>query len=123
MPIFGHKVLQLFLLLFLANGVQAAELLYFYDPNCGACKNFDQQVGRIYSRTDEAQQAPMRKINIAGLSSQEIESASGIALKAGVVGTPTFVLADGETEIDRFSGYSNDELYWMSLQRLLNMLK
>lgn len=101
---------------------QAAELLYFYDPDCGACQDFGRKVGTIYPKTEEAELAPMRKINIAALDQATIRQRAQAQLQGDIPGTPVFVLVDKGREIDRFSGFSSDELFWMSLQRLLNQL-
>lgn len=109
-------------LLALSTASLAAELLYFYNPDCGACREFDRKVGTIYPKTEEARLAPLRKINIAELDQTTIQNRAQAQLQGDIPVTPSFVLVDKGREIDRFSGFSNDELFWMSLQRLLNQL-
>lgn len=94
----------------------AAELLVIEDPRCGPCLLFDQQIGPLYSKTDEGRVAPLRRI------------AYGAAVPApyAFIGpartAPTFVLVDRGREVGRFEGYSGDELFWMNLTALMQKL-
>ncbi len=106
----------------LANADQAVELIYFYDPDCASCRKFDDEVGKIYSNTSEARIAPMRKFSVEGLDAEAIHQRLGeqTRLASDILGTPTFVMIQSGAEVDRISGYGNDELFWMGLQRMIN---
>jgi hypothetical protein len=100
------------------SGGAAAELVYVYSPTCGACKAFERDVGGIYDRTEEAERAPMVRIDIEAWPSHPLVECT----EGEVIGTPTFILVDQCRELDRISGYSSDELFWLGMQRMLNGL-
>ena len=99
-------------------GAGAAELLYFFSPACGYCRAFDQDVATIYPKTDAGRIAPLRRIEVDPDSFQPVDSS--VPFDPGTV--PTFILTDDGREIARLTGYSGDELFWMSMQRMLDML-
>ncbi len=106
------------LTLSISVGAGAAELLYFFSPTCGYCRAFDEEVAAIYPRTDAGTIAPLRRIEVDPDTFQPLEQ--GLPFEAGTV--PTFILVDEGREIARLSGYSGDELFWMSMQRMLDLL-
>jgi thiol-disulfide isomerase/thioredoxin len=118
MPISSRKWLAV-LLLVCSAGTHAAELLYFFAPSCGYCRAFDAEVAAIYPRTDAAVLAPMKRI--------EVDPDTSLPLRGKVVfevtSVPTFVLVEDSSEIARFEGYTSDELFWMSMERMLNLLE
>ena len=97
---------------------EAAELLYFFSPNCGYCQAFDEEVANIYPKTDVALIAPLIRVEVDPASFHPIDP--GVSFDPGTV--PTFILVAEGQEVARLSGYSGDELFWMSLQRMLNLL-
>jgi hypothetical protein len=90
-------------------------LLMFELPNCAACAAFEADVGGTYDQTDEASVAPLRRLPFGS-------DPPGIKLDGKVQVSPTFVLVRHGREVDRFVGYTRDEAFWMSLNRLLNQL-
>lgn len=92
------------------------ELLYFYSSDCGACQKFDAEVGSIYPKTAEARIIPLRKVRYDKGVGQRLR------LEKPIIGTPTFVLQKGKRELDRITGYSNDELFWLAMRRLANQI-
>lgn len=92
---------------------QAAELWMFTSAACGACQQFEREVGDRYHLTAEARRVPLHRIAL------DAPRPPPIADIADVRGTPTFVLMDGRTEIGRIAGYSSDELFWMRITALL----
>lgn len=100
---------------------QSAELLYFYDEFCGACQKFDEEVGGIYAKTQEANTLPIKKIEFSVWRKLQ-DAPYQQALSKRVVGTPTFVVIENGKELDRLVGYSNDELFWLSLAAMRNKL-
>jgi hypothetical protein len=101
-----------------ASGVRGAELLYFFSPSCGYCKAFDEEVALIYPRTDAGRVAPMKRVEVDPETFAPLDP--GLPYDPGTV--PTFVLVHDGREIARLNGYSGDELFWMSMQRMLNLL-
>jgi hypothetical protein len=93
-------------------------LVYIYSPTCGACQQFDREVAPIYPKTREAQLLPLRKIDLEAWRSGQTPF-TDCSLPA-VLGTPTFIHMRGCEEIDRVTGYSDQELFWLSLGRMVN---
>jgi hypothetical protein len=95
---------------------KAAELLVFELPKCAPCLRFEHDVGRIYNRTEEGRLAPLKRLAFGKPTpAYRFVSPTKVA--------PTFVLVDAGREIGRFEGYSNDELFWMSLSTRLRLLQ
>ena len=113
--------LSALVLSFTAATARAAELLYVYAPDCPACRKFDAEAGRIYPKTPEAQQMPMRRILLADWQAGRVADRACAA--APVVGTPTFLLLQDCTELERITGYSTDEGFWMGLSRMSRLLE
>jgi len=99
-----------------ASPLPAAELLMYTDPSCGPCRLFEHEVGGIYAKTAEHQRAPLRRIEIHAPPPDDLRAVEVPAV------APTFVLVDAGRELGRFSGYANDELFWLSLTALLEQL-
>lgn len=104
--------------LLMASVSEAAELLYFFSPDCGYCRAFDEEVAKVYPKTDVADIAPLIRVEVDPDSFRPIDP--GVPFDPGTV--PTFILVQEGQEVARLSGYSGDELFWMSLQRMLNLL-
>ncbi len=104
------------LLLAVMMPLGAAELLMYTDPSCGPCRLFEREVGGIYPKTAEHQRAPLRRVKIHAAQPDDLRS-----FEVPTV-APTFVLVDAGREIGRFSGYADDELFWLSLTTLLGQL-
>lgn len=96
----------------------AADLLYVYSKSCPSCLRFDRDVGEIYPRTQESSRAPMTKVTMDELADHPL----GACIGEEVFGTPTFIMLNQCTELDRIVGYSTDELFWLGLNRMLNQL-
>ena len=95
-------------------------LVYIYSPSCGACQQFDREVGPIYPKTTEAQTLPMQKIRYEAWRDGTAPFAH--CAVSQVLGTPTFIQMRGCEELDRVTGYSDQELFWLALSRMLNRL-
>lgn len=94
---------------------QAAELVMFESPGCHYCMMWKEELGPIYPKTTEGEQAPLRQIIIS-----KQKGMSG--LDAPVIHTPTFVLMNEGKEIGRIRGYAGDEFFWTMLDELLEKL-
>ena len=96
-------------------------LIYIYSPECDACRQFDREVGPIYSKTDESLTLPLERVLIDDWQAnrhQLIECAS-----AEVIGTPTFLQIRNCQELDRITGYSDAELFWLGHRRMINRIE
>ena len=95
-------------------------LIYIYSPECGACRQFDREVGSIYNKTAESLALPLERVLIDDWRAdrhQLVECAS-----AEVIGTPTFLQIRDCQELDRITGYSDAELFWLGHRRMMNRI-
>ena len=95
-------------------------LIYIYSPECGACRQFDREVGPIYNKTAESAALPLERVLIDDWQAdrhQLVECAS-----AEVIGTPTFLQVRDCQELDRITGYSDAELFWLGHRRMMNRI-
>ena len=95
-------------------------LIYIYSPECGVCRQFDREVGPIYDKTDESLALPLERVLINDWQAsrhQLVECAS-----ANVIGTPTFLQIRDCQELDRITGYSDAELFWLGHRRMMNRI-
>ena len=96
-------------------------LIYIYSPECGACRQFDREVGPIYEKTAESLALPLERVLIDEWQAdrhQLVECAS-----AEVIGTPTFLQIWKCQELDRITGYSDAELFWLGHRRMMNRVE
>ena len=96
-------------------------LIYIYSPECGACRQFDREVGPIYEKTAESLALPLERVLIDDWQAdrhQLVECAS-----AEVIGTPTFLQIRDCQELDRITGYSDAELFWLGHRRMMNRIE
>ena len=98
-------------------GVAAAEtglaLLMFDAPDCGYCRQWEDEVGVVYERTAEGRVAPLRRV----LHDQP--TPDDLVLSEDVVYTPTFVLVRGGHELGRITGYPGEIHFWGLLDVML----
>ena len=95
-------------------------LIYIYSPECGACRQFDREVGPIYEKTAESLALPLERVLIDEWQAdrhQLVECAS-----TEVIGTPTFLQIRNCQELDRITGYSDAELFWLGHRRMMNRI-
>jgi hypothetical protein len=93
--------------------VAETRLLMLDQPACEWCARWDAEVGAVYARTAEGEQAPLIRADIHGPLPE------GIALARGARFTPTFVLLENGIEVDRIEGYPGEEFFYGLLQRML----
>lgn len=108
-------------LLLVINVASADELLYIHSPDCGACQKWNRDVGAIYPKTTEANLLPLVKVTLEDW--QVGHHPFGECDIRPVFGTPTFIQLSQCKEVDRITGYSNDELFWLALNRMTNRVR
>ena len=64
-------------------------LIYVYSPECGACRQFDGEVGVIYPKTNESVALPMERVLIDDWQAKRHQLVG--CASAAVIGTPTFL--------------------------------
>ena len=96
-------------------------LIYIYSPECGACRQFDREVGPIYSKTDESLTLPLERVLIDDWQANRHQLVA--CTSAEVIGTPTFLQIRDCQELDRITGYSDAELFWLGHRRMMNRIE
>lgn len=95
-------------------------LLYIFQASCGACRQFDAEIAAIYPKTAESQHLPMTKISLEQWRAGDHPYRDCRANR--VVGTPTFIHLQACNEVDRITGYSSDELFWLAIARMKSQI-
>lgn len=96
---------------------RAAELVMFESSTCEWCEAWNNEIGVIYDKTEEAKLAPLRRVSIEDPRPQDLEQIRGIHY------TPTFVLISDGREIGRIQGYPGQDFFWGLLDVELGKLK
>ena len=84
----------------------AGELVYFGSSACSSCESWDEEIGDIYPKTDEAKTLPLRKVSIHDDVPEDLAFIKGIRY------TPTFVAVEDGKEVGRITGYPSEMLFW-----------
>ena len=99
---------------------EQAVLVYVHSPTCGACAQFDREVGAIYHKTEESARLPLLRISLEAWQDDQHDHSDCVAMP--VSSTPTFVQIQDCQEVDRVTGYSDEALFWLALRRMVNRL-
>lgn len=89
------------------------ELLVMEQIGCAYCEQWRAEIGESYSKSSEAQLAPLRYVNI----NQPIPADLNVK---GTAFTPSFVLAVDGVEVSRMEGYLNESFFWGYLDAMLD---
>jgi hypothetical protein len=108
-----NAFIALFMLVGASSAGQAAELVMFRQAMCEWCEVWDDEVGVVYNKTREGQQAPIRQIDI------HVERPANLKAIKPVIFTPTFVLFENDIEIGRIQGYPGEAFFWDLLSQML----
>ncbi|MCB1492489.1 MAG: transcriptional regulator [Rhodobiaceae bacterium] len=95
----------------------AAELLMLEQPGCIYCKQWNEEIGVAYPKTEEGQRAPLRRVDITKPWPKDLDWVMRERL------TPTFVLIDKGVEISRLRGYPGSHFFWPLLDDMLDDLQ
>lgn len=107
-----------FLLASLTTRADDNVLVYVYQADCGACIKFNQEVAGVYPKTREAAWLPMVKVSFEDWRAGNHPYRE--CATDEVFATPTFVHISACREVDRITGYSSDELFWLAVARMHN---
>lgn len=91
----------------------AAELVMVRQDGCHYCEQWEADVGSAYHKTDEAERAPLRRVDITALPDD-------VDFDGAPVFTPTFVLVEDGRELGRIEGYPGEHFFWPLLAQLLD---
>jgi thioredoxin-related protein len=107
---------SLFLLLavFIAGGgiwpAKAADslgqLVMITSSHCPWCEAFEDDVGKVYDRTEEALIYPLRRHNFYTAMPDDLVHLTPATM------TPTFIVVRDGAEVGRIIGYPGAELFW-----------
>ncbi len=101
-----------------ATSARAAELVVFHERGCPWCATWEQAIGAIYHKTDEARALPLRRVDIHGERPADLRD-----LKEPIQFAPTFVVVgDDGREVGRITGYPGEEFFWFLLGELRGKL-
>ncbi len=117
----GFNMRRVFFLLvvviFVPGSMNAANLIMFDSPVCEWCEIWEDEVGIVYHKTDEARVAPLRRISIHDPRADDFGNIRP------VIYTPTFVLMENDHEIGRITGYPGEAHFWSLLEVLIGMIE
>ena len=88
---------------------QGDQLLMITSSSCPWCEAFEEEVGRIYDRTEEAALLPLRRHDFFDSMPNELKQITPATM------TPTFIILRDGVEIGRIIGYPGAELFWWRL--------
>lgn len=103
-------------LLLTCFNAKAAELLVVESDDCPYCVRFHAEIGVAYPKTDEGKLAPLKILQLGEDMPDRYRD-----IKPATV-SPTFILVDNDSEIDRLVGYPGDEYFWFLLGQMLEKL-
>jgi hypothetical protein len=91
----------------------ALELLMFEQPGCIYCAQWNREIASKYPLTTEGKLVPLRRLDIHS------DVPAEIALRSRPVFTPTFVLLEDGSEVDRIEGYPGEDFFWSLLDAMI----
>ena len=95
---------------------RAAELVYFHSEACEVCEQWNEEVGLIYGKTDEAKRLTLRRQSVHD------DIPADLSFIKGVVFTPTFVVVEDGREVGRLVGYIRDYFFWEQVDGMIKRL-
>ena len=102
---------------FSEDALNGLVLLMIDDTACPYCELWHEEIGYIYTKTEEGKAAPLLRVHY-GESLPE-----GISLMNEPLVTPTFVILQDKIEKFRIEGYPGEEFFWSFLTEYLEKLK
>lgn len=120
--VFMKRILFTLALFFcLTTTAFATELLMFSMKSCGYCRNFLKEVAQDYNSNQEhARLLPLRIISMDRPKAPKwFDEAFNRQAIDGIVGTPTFIVWDGE-ERARLIGYNGKDKFYADISRFID---
>ena len=108
-----HVLVGGWLLIFLPSATLSAELILVEQGGCYSCVKFNQEQSDVFDLWF-AKELPLRRVDI---HNRWPYAGSGVRRP---MGTPTFILVEGETEIGRFAGYGSSEAFWKRFDAVMS---
>jgi len=86
------------------------------DTSCSYCDLWEEEIGFMYSKSQEGKLAPLIRYQYGEKLPQEIK------LLSEPVFTPTFILLEDNKEQFRIDGYPGEEFFWSFLSEYINKI-
>lgn len=96
-----------------AQAAGKLQLVMFDRVGCPWCAKWDAEVGKVYHKTWEGEQAPLRRIGM------HPPYPSDLSFITNIIYSPTFVLVRGRREIGRIVGYPGEAHFYVQLSQLI----
>ena len=107
-------VLIAIFLLSLKSSFAENKLVMITADYCFFCQIWEEEIGKIYPKTDISKSFPLERIE---LDENSISNGSG---NYETKITPTFVFFKENEEIGRIIGYSSAEMFWWQVDEILD---
>lgn len=113
-------ILTIALFFCLTSTAIATEMLMFSMKSCGYCRSFLKEVAQDYNKNPEyAKLLPLRIISMdRPVAPKWFDEAYNREAIDGIVGTPTFIIWDGE-ERARLIGYNGKDKFYEDIKRFI----
>tara|TARA_Y100000310_G_C20704023_1_gene833084 strand:+ start:22839 stop:23519 length:681 start_codon:yes stop_codon:yes gene_type:complete len=112
-------ILTIALFFCLTSTAIATEMLMFSMKSCGYCRAFLQEVAQEYNNSEQAKLLPLRIISMDNpVAPKWYDEAYERQAIDGIVGTPTFIIWDGE-ERARLVGYAGKDKFYEDISRFI----
>jgi len=113
----GKAVLAFALYAMFFSPVRAETILIMFEAEgCPYCDLWNEQIGPIYPKTEEAAIAPLLQMDI------DDPLPEGVTIDGDLIYTPTFVLVNDGQEVARLLGYPGEDFFWGLLDRMIDKL-
>lgn len=96
-----------------APAAWSAELILVRQDGCHWCAQWEEDIGIAYPRTEEANRAPLRRVDLGDLPDD-------VTFTSRPVFTPSFILVHEGRELGRIEGYPGADFFWPMLGQLLD---
>jgi len=101
-------------LLSLKSSFADNKLLMITADYCIYCQIWEEEIGKIYPKTDISKSFPLERIEL------DEHSISNDSDNFETTITPTFVFFKEKEEIGRIIGYSSAEMFWWQVDEILD---
>ncbi len=85
----------------------------FRSDSCSWCEIWEDQIGILYDKTDEAKILPLRRVDVDEDLPDDLKKYDTVFF------TPTFIVHDKGMEIGRITGYPGEEFFFPMLGEII----
>ena len=102
-------LITLFFTAIVHNAAADTSLIMFTSEHCSYCQAWERDVGAVFNKSPYAAKLSLTRVEIGR------KMPKNILLRKPIVGTPTFLIIRNGEEIDRQSGYVDEEIFYLWL--------